>query len=93
MIPRHGPALQNIELRRGRGPLSPEARIGLVPIDLRIRAWIMIARLRNGRLDRELEGTTCILDVIDIRNRHYPGRDLLVPWIPQNNTWRWWDPS
>ncbi|GAW16662.1 hypothetical protein ANO14919_060980 [Xylariales sp. No.14919] len=55
-------------------PLTTQARIGLVPIELQVRAWATKARLRNNWSDKELEGrqwnlptgsVTCSFDAIE----------------------------
>ncbi|KAI1744412.1 heterokaryon incompatibility protein-domain-containing protein [Xylaria scruposa] len=64
---------------------STRARIGLVPIELPIRACITKTKLRNGKLDAGLEGATCIFDAIDPELDAPSGTDIVlveVYWFP-----------
>ncbi|KAI0858346.1 heterokaryon incompatibility protein-domain-containing protein [Xylaria cubensis] len=67
---------------------STRARIGLIPIELRIRAWITKTKLRNGKLQGALEGATCIFDAIDPELDTPSGTDIVlveVYWFPQSS--------
>ncbi|KAI0548529.1 heterokaryon incompatibility protein-domain-containing protein, partial [Xylaria curta] len=66
---------------------STRARIGLVPIELQIRAWITKTKLQNGDLRGQLEGAMCIFDAIDPELDTPSGIDIVlveVCWFPQS---------
>ncbi|TRX98104.1 hypothetical protein FHL15_000749 [Xylaria flabelliformis] len=65
---------------------STRTRIGLASIELRVRAWITKTKSRNGRLQGEFEGATCIFDAIDPELCTPSGIDIVlveVYWFPQ----------